>query len=137
MIDGAADAALTRGTGKKTDELEVKKEKPNFKLSGKLQQAANICSCCGHFSLSLYICCSSYNLSLSHSPTCLILPALPERNGVKLKWMEPPDAAKPNKRWRLYPFKGEEALGTRFSVLPFASVRAAASRLQSRYLCTG
>jgi len=31
-------------------------------------------------------------------------------NGVVLKWSEPPDAAKPTKRWRLYVFKGKEAL---------------------------
>ena len=31
-------------------------------------------------------------------------------NGVVLKWSEPQDAAKPVKRWRLYVFKGKEAL---------------------------
>ena len=31
-------------------------------------------------------------------------------NGVVLKWSEPTDAAKPTKRWRLYVFKGKEAL---------------------------
>lgn len=31
-------------------------------------------------------------------------------NGVALKWSEPSDAAKPTKRWRLYVFKGKEAL---------------------------
>lgn len=31
-------------------------------------------------------------------------------NGVVLKWSEPPDAQKPSKRWRLYVFKGKEAL---------------------------
>jgi len=31
-------------------------------------------------------------------------------NGVVMKWSEPPDAAKPTKRWRLYVFKGKEAL---------------------------
>lgn len=31
-------------------------------------------------------------------------------NGVILKWSEPPDAMKPVKRWRLYVFKGKEAL---------------------------
>ena len=31
-------------------------------------------------------------------------------NGVVLKWSEPPDAAKPSKKWRLYVFKGKEAL---------------------------
>lgn len=31
-------------------------------------------------------------------------------NGVVLKWSEPPDAAKPTKRWRLYVFKGKETL---------------------------
>ena len=31
-------------------------------------------------------------------------------NGVVIKWSEPPDAAKPTKRWRLYVFKGKEAL---------------------------
>ena len=31
-------------------------------------------------------------------------------NGVVLKWSEPPDAAKPTKKWRLYVFKGKESL---------------------------
>ena len=31
-------------------------------------------------------------------------------NGVAMKWSEPPDAQKPTKRWRLYVFKGKEAL---------------------------
>jgi len=31
-------------------------------------------------------------------------------NGVALKWSEPSDAMKPTKRWRLYVFKGKEAL---------------------------
>jgi smad nuclear-interacting protein 1 len=31
-------------------------------------------------------------------------------NGVSLKWVEPSDAMKPTKRWRLYVFKGKEAL---------------------------
>uniref|UniRef100_A0A8R1DZN4 FHA domain-containing protein n=1 Tax=Caenorhabditis japonica TaxID=281687 RepID=A0A8R1DZN4_CAEJA len=30
--------------------------------------------------------------------------------GVVIKYNEPPEAKKPNARWRLYPFKGEEAL---------------------------
>ncbi|CAH1228359.1 SNIP1 [Branchiostoma lanceolatum] len=30
--------------------------------------------------------------------------------GVVIKYREPPEARKPRKRWRLYPFKGEEAL---------------------------
>lgn len=36
---------------------------------------------------------------------------LPEKNGIKIKWMEPQEAAKPRKRWRLFPFKGQQALG--------------------------
>ena len=31
-------------------------------------------------------------------------------NGVVLKWAEPPDAAKPTRKWRLYVFKGKESL---------------------------
>jgi len=31
-------------------------------------------------------------------------------NGVTLKFTEPPDAAIPTTMWRIYPFKGEEAL---------------------------
>jgi len=31
-------------------------------------------------------------------------------SGVVLKFVEPPDAKKPVKKWRLYPFKGDEAL---------------------------
>ena len=31
-------------------------------------------------------------------------------NGVVLRWSEPHDGAKPSKRWRLYVFKGKEAL---------------------------
>ncbi|EDO38224.1 predicted protein, partial [Nematostella vectensis] len=30
--------------------------------------------------------------------------------GVVIKYNEPPEARKPNTRWRLYPFKGEESL---------------------------
>ncbi|CAI2303316.1 unnamed protein product [Caenorhabditis sp. 36 PRJEB53466] len=30
--------------------------------------------------------------------------------GVVIKYNEPPEAKKPNARWRIYPFKGEEAL---------------------------
>lgn len=33
-------------------------------------------------------------------------------NGVVLKYAEPPEARRPKRRWRLYPFKGEEALQT-------------------------
>ena len=28
--------------------------------------------------------------------------------GIALKWSDPPDVCKPNRRWRLYVFKGEE-----------------------------
>ncbi|KAK4881779.1 hypothetical protein RN001_005098 [Aquatica leii] len=38
-----------------------------------------------------------------------------ERNsyrGVVIKYSEPPEARKPKRRWRLYPFKGEKALQT-------------------------
>uniref|UniRef100_A0A6P7GCQ4 Smad nuclear-interacting protein 1-like n=1 Tax=Diabrotica virgifera virgifera TaxID=50390 RepID=A0A6P7GCQ4_DIAVI len=30
--------------------------------------------------------------------------------GVVIKYSEPPEARKPRRRWRLYPFKGEKAL---------------------------
>ncbi|KAH8246097.1 hypothetical protein KR026_009469 [Drosophila bipectinata] len=33
-------------------------------------------------------------------------------NGVVVKYSEPPEARKPKRRWRLYPFKGETALPT-------------------------
>lgn len=33
-------------------------------------------------------------------------------NNVVIKYAEPPDARKPKRRWRLYPFKGEKALPT-------------------------
>lgn len=33
-------------------------------------------------------------------------------NGIVLKYAEPLEARKPKRRWRLYPFKGEEALKT-------------------------
>ncbi|XP_067634709.1 uncharacterized protein [Eurosta solidaginis] len=33
-------------------------------------------------------------------------------NGVIIKYSEPPEARKPKRRWRLYPFKGETALPT-------------------------
>ena len=32
--------------------------------------------------------------------------------GVVIKYSEPPEARKPKRRWRLYPFKGEKALQT-------------------------
>lgn len=33
-------------------------------------------------------------------------------NGVVIKYAEPPEARKPKRRWRLYPFKGEQPLPT-------------------------
>ncbi|XP_055389529.1 probable serine/threonine-protein kinase DDB_G0280133 [Condylostylus longicornis] len=33
-------------------------------------------------------------------------------NGVVIKYAEPPEARKPKRRWRLYPFKGEKAMPT-------------------------
>lgn len=33
-------------------------------------------------------------------------------NGTVLKYTEPPEARRPKRRWRLYPFKGEESLQT-------------------------
>ncbi|XP_039289271.1 smad nuclear-interacting protein 1 isoform X4 [Nilaparvata lugens] len=33
-------------------------------------------------------------------------------NGVVIKYSEPPEARKPKRRWRLYPFKGDECLKT-------------------------
>ncbi|XP_055682172.1 uncharacterized protein LOC129789399 [Lutzomyia longipalpis] len=35
-------------------------------------------------------------------------------NGVIIKYAEPPEARKPKRRWRLYPFKGEQALPTMY-----------------------
>lgn len=32
--------------------------------------------------------------------------------GVVIKYSEPPEARKPKRRWRLYPFKGEKAMQT-------------------------
>ena len=32
-------------------------------------------------------------------------------DGIVLKFVEPPEAKKPTKKWKLYPFKGDEALG--------------------------
>lgn len=32
-------------------------------------------------------------------------------NGVELKYVEPPEAAKPKAKWRLYVFKGDEQIG--------------------------
>jgi smad nuclear-interacting protein 1 len=31
--------------------------------------------------------------------------------GVELKYNEPPEAAKPKQKWRLYVFKGKEQVG--------------------------
>jgi len=58
---------------------KVKKPKPNYEMSGKLAQEANMTV-----------------------------------TGVQLKWNEPGEARKPPLKWRLYPFKGEEALGTNY-----------------------
>lgn len=33
-------------------------------------------------------------------------------NGVVIKYSEPPEARKPKRRWRFYPFKGEKAMPT-------------------------
>lgn len=35
-------------------------------------------------------------------------------NGIVIKYAEPQEARKPKRRWRLYPFKGEQALPTLF-----------------------
>lgn len=35
-------------------------------------------------------------------------------NGIVIKYAEPPEARKPKRRWRLYPFKGEQALPTMY-----------------------
>lgn len=35
-------------------------------------------------------------------------------NGVVLKYVEPPEARKPKRRWRLYPFKGDKSLQTMY-----------------------
>jgi smad nuclear-interacting protein 1 len=35
-------------------------------------------------------------------------------NGVVLKFTEPVDAKRPNKNWKLFPFKGKEPLGMDF-----------------------
>lgn len=35
-------------------------------------------------------------------------------NGVVIKYAEPPESRKPKRRWRLYPFKGEQALPTMY-----------------------
>lgn len=66
------------GDKKKEEEEEpvAEKEKPNFGLSGKLNEDKNTV------------------------------------NGVVLKYAEPPEARRPKRRWRLYPFKGEQALQT-------------------------
>ncbi|XP_026464147.1 smad nuclear-interacting protein 1-like [Ctenocephalides felis] len=60
----------------KTEPKEVKKEQPNFGLSGKLTEDVNTF------------------------------------NGVVIKYAEPPEARKPKRRWRFYPFKGETAMPT-------------------------
>lgn len=36
--------------------------------------------------------------------------------GVELKYNEPPEAAKPTTKWRLYVFKGDEQVGKAHSV---------------------
>ncbi|XP_069101433.1 smad nuclear-interacting protein 1-like isoform X2 [Argopecten irradians] len=56
------------------DKEPENKDKPDFKLSGKLTEDTN-----------------TYR-------------------GVVIKYNQPPEARKPKKRWRLYPFKGDEAL---------------------------
>ncbi|XP_060067773.1 smad nuclear interacting protein 1-like [Ylistrum balloti] len=60
--------------GQKKTEEPKDKDKPDFKLSGKLTEDTN-----------------TYR-------------------GVVIKYNQPPEARKPKKRWRLYPFKGDEAL---------------------------
>lgn len=35
-------------------------------------------------------------------------------NGIVIKYAEPPESRKPKRRWRLYPFKGEQALATMY-----------------------
>ena len=64
------------GGGEGGDDAEAPKDKdkPDFKLSGKLTEDTNTFK------------------------------------GVVIKYNEPPEARKPKRRWRLYPFKGEESL---------------------------
>ncbi|OQV18664.1 Smad nuclear interacting protein 1 [Hypsibius exemplaris] len=57
---------------------DVKKDKPNFALSGKLLEDTNTV------------------------------------NGVVITYAQPPEARIPKVRWRLYPFKGDEALATMY-----------------------
>jgi smad nuclear-interacting protein 1 len=38
--------------------------------------------------------------------------ALKTESGVVLKFAEPPEAKRPSRKWRLYPFKGDQALGS-------------------------
>jgi hypothetical protein len=38
--------------------------------------------------------------------------ALKTESGVVLKFVDPPEAKRPSKKWRLYPFKGDQALGS-------------------------
>lgn len=63
-----------QGQSQEQTEEPKEKDKPDFKLSGKLTEDTN-----------------TYR-------------------GVVIKYNQPPEARKPKKRWRLYPFKGEEAL---------------------------
>jgi smad nuclear-interacting protein 1 len=35
-------------------------------------------------------------------------------NGIVIKYVEPPEARRPKRRWRLYPFKGEQSLPTMY-----------------------
>lgn len=60
--------------GVKEDKSVIKKEEPNFSLSGKLAEDTNTF------------------------------------NGIVIKYNQPPEAQVPKRKWRLYPFKEEEAL---------------------------
>jgi hypothetical protein len=58
--------------------------------------------------------------------------ALKTESGVVLKFVDPPEAKRPSKKWRLYPFKGDQALGScscpACSLLPYGAQMLTVSR---------
>ena len=115
------------GTGQQLSALEhdddeadaapdAPKVKPNYEATGKLAESANKVPPPPSHATPPFPChpCHTpflvpHTLLVAHTLTCGL--ASPRQiNGVNMSYGEPPDATKPTKHWRLYVFKGKEAI---------------------------
>ena len=99
--DGDADAAP-----------DAPKIKPNYEATGKLAESVNKVPHPLPMPLALpmpHTRLVPHTLLVPRTLSCGL--ASPQQiNGVNMKYGEPPDATKPTKHWRLYVFKGKEAI---------------------------